>query len=110
MNRRTKITLTIIIVCGLLALVEFTISRNFNQTNEPTPSTQWPAEVDWLTTIEIIRSGQVSQVIQAHNLDVILTLKDGSQIKTSEPAIDEIFKEIELCGETCSEILLITDK
>jgi hypothetical protein len=98
----------LLILFGAMALAVYLLLTNFSQSN-PNPSTQWPAEVDWPTAIEIIHSGQVSQVIQAHNLEVILTLKDGSQIKTSEPVIDEIFKEIELCGETCSEILLIIE-
>jgi hypothetical protein len=109
MNRKTKITLTIIIVCGLFALVGFAVQRNINPDSSPNPSTSWPNEVDWATAIEILNSGQVAQVAQSHNLEVILTLKDGSQIKTVEPQIDDIFKEIDLCGETCSKILLITE-
>ena len=38
-----------------------------------------------------------------------MTLEEGIRIKTIETAIDDIFKEIELCGDICSEIILITE-
>jgi hypothetical protein len=69
----------------------------------------YPEEVDWQTAVEIIHSGQVVEVMQSHDLQVILTIKDSSQIKTIEPSIDEIFREVTLCGNLCSEILLITE-
>ena len=109
MNCKTTITLTIMVVCGLLALMGFTISKNFNLADEPKPSTSWPDEVDWSTAIKILRSGQVSEVIQSHNLEVLMNLDDGNQIKTIEPAIDQVFKEIDICGDICSDILLITE-
>jgi hypothetical protein len=65
--------------------------------------------VDWKTAIEILNAGQVTEVVQSHNLEVTLTLEDGSQIKTVEPSIDDIFREIELCESICSEIVLITE-
>ena len=65
--------------------------------------------VDWQTAVEIINAGQVTEVFQTHNLQVTLTLADGSQIKTIEPSIDAIFREIELCGDICNNIVLITE-
>ena len=109
MNRKTKIALLIILVCGLLTLVGYTLDKNLNLDSEPQPSTSWPDEVDWATAIEILNSGQVAQLIQSHNLDVFLTLKDGTEIKTIEPSIDEIFKEVQLCGKVCANILLVTE-
>ena len=108
MYRPNKITITILILLGVLALAVYFLLTNFRQTS-PNPTTQWPAEVDWPTAIEILYSGQVAQVLQAHNLEVTLILADDTQIKTVEPAIDEIFKEIELCGKVCADILLITE-
>jgi DNA-directed RNA polymerase alpha subunit len=66
-------------------------------------------EVDWQTAVEVLNSGQVTEIMQTHDLQVTLTLDDGSQIVTVEPSIDDIFREVELCGNTCSKIVLITE-
>ena len=73
---------------------------------EPTP---YPSEVDWETAIEILNTGDVEMVAQLHSLDVILTLKDGTEIHTVEPIIDAIFQEVDKCGQLCSQILLATE-
>lgn len=109
MNRNTKIILTILAFSVLIVLLAFTYIRTIIPASQPTPSTKWPDEVDWPTAIEILNSGQVTEVIQSHNLEVKLTLEESLQIKTIEPVIDEIFIEIELCGDICSDILLITE-
>jgi hypothetical protein len=103
-----KTTLTRVIFLGLLVLVGCTYLGNADSAeNDPVPNSL--KEVEWSEAIEILNSGQVAQVFQSHSLEVILTLEDGSQIKTIEPSIDEIFKEIELCGEICAEIILVTE-
>ena len=109
MNRNTKIIFTFLAFSILFVLFAFTYTRTNILASEPNPSTKWPDEVDWPTAIEILNSGQVTEVFQSHNLEVILTQEEGVQIKTIEPAIDEIFVEIELCGNICSDILLITE-
>lgn len=72
-------------------------------------ATPYPAEVDWETAVEILNTGEVEMIIQAHSLDVTLTMKDGSEIQTVEPTIDAIFAEIEKCGKPCSQIARITE-
>jgi hypothetical protein len=109
MNRNIKITFTFLVISGLLVVMGFIISRNLIPASEQNPPTKLPTEVDWSRAIEILNSGQVAQVVQSHNLEVILTLKDGSQLKTIEPIIDDIIKAAELCGEVCAEVLLITE-
>lgn len=74
--------------------------------SEPTPL---PDEVDWPTAITILRSGDVEQVFQLHNLTVTLVMKDGQEVKTVEPTIDAIFDEVQKCGAPCSDILLATE-
>ncbi|MBN1451788.1 MAG: hypothetical protein JW963_12295 [Anaerolineales bacterium] len=69
----------------------------------------WPAEISWETAILILNTGRVIEVVQSHNLDITLTLADGNQIKTIEPALDDIFREVERCGYICSAISLITE-
>ena len=47
--------------------------------------------------------------VQLHSLEVILTLKDGTEIRTVEPTIDAIFEEVEKCGQPYSRIDLATE-
>ncbi len=77
-------------------------------TEKPDP-TPYPGEVDWETAIEILNSGEVEMVAQFHSLEVILTLKDGTEIRTIEPTIDAIFEEVQKCGQPCREVLLATE-
>ena len=109
MKQKMIITIIIIAISGLLVVLAAIYFGNLNPGDELQPSTEWPGEVDWPTAIDILHSGQVTEVIQSHNLEVKLTLEEDIQIKTIEPVIDEIFIEIELCGDICSDILLITE-
>jgi uncharacterized protein YpmB len=111
MKRITKIMLIVISAVVLIGLLAFLVSLTAytNYKNNIEQSSFWPEEVDWKTTIEILNTGQVTEVVQSHNLDVTLTLEDDSQIKTIEPLLDDIFRQIELCGSVCREILLITE-
>jgi hypothetical protein len=59
--------------------------------------------------VEILNTGEVEMVAQLHSLEVILTLKNGTEIRTVEPIIDAIFEEVEKCGQPCSQILLATE-
>ena len=111
MKNITKIILIVIgagVLISLLAYFTYLNTNNGLEKNADSNSV-WPDEVNWDTAIEILNAGQVTEVVQSHNLDVTLTLDDGSQIKTVEPSLDEIFREIELCGHVCREILLITE-
>ena len=74
--------------------------------NTPTPL---PEEIDWPTAVELLRSGSVDEIFQQHNLTVTLIFRDGQQVKTIEPTIDAIFKEIQSCGAPCSRIVLATE-
>ncbi len=73
---------------------------------KPTP---YPSEVDWATAVQILNTGKVEMVMQAHSLDITLTMKDGSSIHTVEPQIDAIFDEIDKCGKPCGQIALATE-
>lgn len=66
-------------------------------------------EVEWETAVEILHQGEVEQVVQLHSLAVTLILKDGCEIKTVEPVIDDIFNEVEKCGTPCSDMILATE-
>ena len=60
------------------------------------------ATIEWAQAVEILNSGQVTQIFQTHALEVTLTLEDGRQLHTIEPHIDAIFQEIEACGAPCA--------
>ena len=62
-----------------------------------------------LQAIEILYTGEVEMAAQSHNLDVILTMKDGSYIQTVEPNLDAIFQVIQECGQPCADIMLATE-
>ncbi len=65
--------------------------------------------VTWDQAIEILNRGEVEMVAQAHSLEVTMRLKDGSQITTMEPQIDEIFEAVRRCGAPCDGIILATE-
>jgi hypothetical protein len=73
---------------------------------DPTP---WPETVEWEAVAGILNSGHVVEVMQLHNLSVTLRMDDGSLIKTVEPLIDEIFREVAQCGQPCKGIILVTE-
>ena len=65
--------------------------------------------ISWDRAVELLNSGAVTQVFQAHSLEVTLTLTKGAQVTTTEPNIDEIFREIEKCGAKCAGIVQATE-
>jgi len=91
----------------LLGLFLFILLLTTGRTG--TPATPYPSKVEWETAVEILNTGNVEMVVQLHNLDITLTMKDGSEIHTVEPTIDAIFKEVQKCGEPCSQIMIATE-
>jgi hypothetical protein len=82
----------------------------------PIPYNPYPAhegaggnQVSWEEAQAIILEGQVEQIFQFHDLTVIMTLKDGTQIETIEPAIDEVLRIIDRCGDKCADISFATE-
>ncbi len=65
--------------------------------------------VSWSEVDELLASGEVKMVFQSHQLDVGLTLADGTQVTAVEPHIDAIFQAVEECGEPCASIALATE-
>jgi hypothetical protein len=65
--------------------------------------------IPWVQASSLIMDGQVAQVIQLHSLKVILVLDDGRVVETFEPAIDDVFKVIDECGQACSDIIVVTE-
>jgi len=65
--------------------------------------------ISWERAVDLLNSGQVTMVVQAHSLEATLTLKSGVTVKTIEPTIDAIFAEIQKCGEACAGIVQATE-
>jgi len=65
--------------------------------------------LEWEQAIGALFTQQVTKVMQTHDLKVYLTFKDGRTLVTVEPAIDEILKYIETCGDLCKDIKVATE-
>lgn len=70
----------------------------------PGPSQSVGNYLDWSKAEELIMGGKVAKVYHAQTMRITLVLKDGSVAETIEPALDEVFKVIERCGQVCSDI------
>jgi hypothetical protein len=66
-------------------------------------------EVYWVQAVSMILNGEVTQVMQTHDLEVYLTLKDGRTLLAIEPEIDDVMKVIQSCGDPCKNILVATE-
>ena len=109
---------TILLFVLSINLLVFSLGCTPNQNNGPSSNNpidnlefdeNGVAETDWETAVAILNQGDVEVASQLHNLEVTLFLKDGRQIKTVEPGIDDIFQAVEECGNPCKEIALMTE-
>lgn len=75
---------------------------------EPSP-VPCDSEIPWDEAVGLLGSGRVAEIFQTHSLKVTLVLDDGCTVHTVEPVIDDIFHEVEVCGDPCSEIILVTE-
>ncbi len=64
--------------------------------------------ITWAEAEQLILDGKVKSVMQAHSLQVQLTLVDGSTRVTVEPRIDDVFKVVNKCGDRCSGMMIAT--
>jgi len=100
----------VVILCIFLSFVSACTSK----TSEPNKTAEQihltvPQETEWEQAKELLLAGKVETLTQAHDRTVILTLKDGSQFTTKEPALDDIFRLVEQCGAKCAEIMIATE-
>ncbi|MEJ2706211.1 MAG: hypothetical protein P8074_01235 [Anaerolineales bacterium] len=73
------------------------------------PGPQSGEEISWEAAVALINNGEVAQVVQTHNLQVTLDLKDGRSLIAREPNIDDVFKVIDGCGQPCTDISVATE-
>src|SRR5712664_4239453 len=99
MRKRFAIVVLSLLIVAALALAYFPLTRP--------PSNR--TIVSWEEAITILRTGQVTRVIQTHQLYVSLWLKNGSVITTKEPTIYSISYELSKCGDPCKNIVFVTE-
>ena len=88
------------------ALLVFAACGDDDGDATPTP---YPDEIAWEQVAELLATGEVDSVFQTHALDVTFQMKDGSQISTVEPGIDDIFRLVDECGDPCADLVLSTE-
>jgi hypothetical protein len=93
-----------IVVLGLLIVAVSALA--YFQLTVPPPSR---TIVSWEEAIAVLQTGQVTRVIQTHQLYVSLWLKNGSVITTKEPNIYAISYELNKCGDPCKNIVFGTE-
>lgn len=64
--------------------------------------------IPWIQALNLIRTCEVERVGQTHALDVYLTLKDGTEVRTVEPYIDEVFYAVSE-AKKCPPIPIATE-
>ncbi len=81
-------------------------------TDSLTPSvsaTPGEIEVSWEEAQQLLRECKVTLVSQAHSLDVLMVLDDGTRVHTTEPGIDDVirlgFDAKEKCGGQPEQIV-----
>jgi hypothetical protein len=65
--------------------------------------------LSWTDAAVVINSGAISKVVQTQSLQVTLLLKDGRKLITQEPALDDIAKAIQACGDLCKDIEIVNE-
>lgn len=101
-----KLLLVFSIMAILAVACSSSTTSEANGIPDPLPCGE---EVEWDLAVKILNQGNVDQVTQLHSLEVTLILEDGCEIKTIEPSIDDIFDEVQKCGEECEGMILATE-
>lgn len=75
----------------------------------PTPTATSAEEITWDEALELFEACQVSGAMQAHSLDIWLTLDDGREVHTKEPRIDDVFTVVNGLPEGCGPSSMATE-
>ncbi len=65
--------------------------------------------IPWPKAIELLRQCQVEFAMQTHSLDVNLTLKEGTHVRSVEPVIDELFRIYDEVQTACGPMPIATE-
>ena len=105
MRRTHPATLVIVLVLGAALALG---ACDDDDGGEPTP-TPYPSEIAWEDVPDLLSPGEVETVFQTHALAVTFRMKDRSNIGTTEPGIDAIFRLVDECGDPCADLMLATE-
>jgi hypothetical protein len=101
-----KLLFAVSLLLVLVAACSASPTTEVNGIPDPLPCGE---EVEWDLAVKILNQGNVEQVAQLHSLEVTLILEGGCEIQTIEPSIDDIFDEVQKCGEKCEGMILATE-
>lgn len=65
-------------------------------------------EIVWEHAVALILNGEVDAITE-NQLRVVLNLKDGRTLLTTQPAVGEVLNVIRSCGVPCEEIIVTTE-
>lgn len=66
-------------------------------------------EISWTEAQAMIAGCRVQMIVQTHDLKISMTLKDGTQVRTVEPRIDDVFDEIDKAKAKCGDVVMATE-
>lgn len=101
--RKGIVILPILIIVVLLGIVGYLVYRDSQQrtTSPPPISIPTGSQITWDEARKLLEDCQVTEVFQTHNLEVTMTLKNGSTKTTTEPKIDEVLFLAKTAGQEC---------
>lgn len=82
-------------------------SDNQNLSGEEVDTTGGGA-IEWSTALQLIKNCDVLRIAQTHNRNVDLWLKDGRQVWTTEPNLDDVLDEVQRANQ-CGTIPISTE-
>lgn len=74
----------------------------------PGPTTGDASGVDWPTAENTILAGEAAEIYLDNLFHVTLVLKNGQVLVTVQPALDEVSKILDRCGEPCKDTLVVS--
>ncbi len=75
----------------------------------PYPAIENDGELSWIQAEALIQVGEVVKVLQTHDGQAWLILKDGRRLHTLQPHIDMLLQVIKNCGDPCKDIRIATE-
>jgi hypothetical protein len=84
---------------------------NARPSPSPVPSVLYPGaqdgdEVTWYQAINMMLNREVTTIVASGTPRVTLLLKDGRQLVTEAPSVEEVKNYLDRCGEPCQDIEL----
>ena len=115
MKTRLAILLPLALVALLVILATDGVGRGGEPFAEATPTpiqtdgTTTTPTVSWEKAVTLLQECRVSDVGQTHSRDVFLTMKDGRQVRSVEPALDDLLHIVSSLPEGCGPTSMWTE-